>query len=512
MILTGVVTGALAWLYGGTIGDVNLKTVPWLTVLLLEGLLCFPQQREGESPYLARERVWESLRRDPLTWLIVGFLLYLCLPFVNEALCPICDAAAIAEGKDPGPLIPFLPFCVNRLHHLNVVLWFLPALTVALTVRHALTKTGKRHLVEFLVWNGALLGVWGFIQQVAGAPGPLWAEPEGGRAGYFFSTFGYPNMAGDYFAMIFCLSLAMWMWRSSAVSATFEFPEDVCKVSPYRLFWRKHYLLIPALVSFYAALNTLSRAGILLVSVSAGILFLHAGVLALSRMKKAARVRAGAFGALALLLMAVAASVFMPEEIKKEVDTLATQEVLDRVTGRQEWHARVSIELFKDHPLYGCGGWGYQHFSPTKLLDKDGNPRRAWGAGSANVHNDYLQFLAEHGAIGFGLLVVITSLFLLPTVRVWRRLAKSARFMRASRHLPAPQSLFALPGSAFAMLTAAAVPLVHAFGDCPLRSPAVLTLFFVSLAAAVGFLPRGASGSGDANGDESREEESTEEK
>jgi hypothetical protein len=39
-----------------------------------------------------------------------------------------------------------------------------------------------------------------------------------------------------------------------------------------------------------------------------------------------------------------------------------------------------------------------------------------------------------------------------------------------------------------------------------------LTLFFVSLAAAVGFLPRGASGSGDANGDESREEESTEEK
>lgn len=271
----------------------------------------------------------------------------------------------------------------------------------------------------------------------------------------------------------------------------------------------KHQLLIPALICFYAALNTLSRAGILLASVSAAVLFAHAGVTTLARMPRAARVRAGAFCALALVMIAVAASIFMPEEIKKEVNTLETQGVLDRVTGRQEWHSRVAIEIFKDYPLFGCGGWGYQHFSPTKLLDKDGYPRRDWGAGSANVHNDYLQFLAEHGAVGFLLLAGIVALLVLPAARTWRRLSKAARFLPANRKLPPPQSFFVFPGAAFAALVAAAVPLVHAFGDCPLRSPAILTLFFAALSCVGGFLPRDVSGK-DALGkvpqDQSKEE------
>lgn len=504
-ILIALVTGALAWLYGGTIGSVNLKVVPWLTALLFEGMLCFPQRRSGETSYMARERVWHAMKRDPLTWTTVGFLVLLCIPFVNDALCPICDAAAIGEGKDPGPLVTFLPFCVNLRHHLNVFLWFLPALTAMLAVRHSLTKAGKRLLLEMLVWNGALLGVLGFVQQVAGAPGPLWADPEGGPAGHFFSTFGYPNMAGDYFAVVFCLAVALWMWRVNEVRAEYEGADEGRKVSAHTMFWKKHHLLIPAFVSFYAALNTLSRAGILLASVSAAVLFTHAGVMTLHRMKKAQRVKAGAFCGLVLVLIAVAASVFMPEEIKKEVDTLGSQEVLDRVTGRQEWHSRVAIEIFKDNKLFGCGGWGYQHFSPTKLLDKDGYPRRNWGAGSANVHNDYLQFLAEHGAVGFGLLVVIVVFLLLPVARTWRRMSKTARFLPAKRQPPPPQSFFALPGPAFAVLVAAAIPLVHAFGDCPLRSPAILTLFFVTLAAVGGFLPRDAAPSASAGDEESEE-------
>jgi O-antigen ligase len=280
------------------------------------------------------------------------------------------------------------------------------------------------------------------------------------------------------------------MWRAAAVRAEFEGTDEGRKLSAHKMFWMKHYPAIPAFICFYAALNTLSRAGILLAAVSAMLLFLHAGVVTLARLKKAARVRTGAFCALVLVLIAVAASIFMPEEIKKEVDTLQSREVLNRMTGRQEWHARVSVEIFKDHLLFGCGGWGYQHFSPTKVLDKDGYPQRSWGAGSANVHNDYLQFLAEHGLVVFLLLAGAVVLLLLPVARTWRRLSKTARFLPARNRPPAPQSFFALPGAAFAVLTAAALPLVHAFGDCPLRSPAVLTLYFTALAAVGGFLPR----------------------
>ena len=491
VFLFALVTSLLAWLYGGTIGSVNEKTVPWLMVFLLEGMLCFPQLRAGETSYVARERVWRSMRSDPLVWLVVAFLILLAIPFLNVALCPICDAALIGEGRDAAPLAPFLPFCVNPHHHLNVYLWFLPALTTMLAVKHALTKGGKRLFLEMIVWNGALLAVLGFVQQITNATGPLWAKlPAGETSGCFFSSFGYPNMAGDYFAVVFCLSVAVWMWRLASVRAEYDGAEEGRKPPAHKMFWMKHYPLIPAVLTFFAALNTLSRAGILLASSAAVVLFSHASVITLSRMKKAARVRAGAFCALSLVLIAVAASIFLPEDIRREVDTLDSKEVLDRVTGRQEWHASTAVEIFKDNMLFGCGGWGYQHFSPTKILDKDGYPRRVWGSGSANVHNDYLQFLAEHGAVGLLMLAAIVGFLVAPIASSWKRLSKTARFLPAKRQPPPPQSFFAFPSAAFATLVAALLPLIHAFGDCPLRSPAILTLFFTTLAATGGFLPR----------------------
>ena len=65
-------TGAtFAWLYGGTIGDIMLRVTPWLCVLIIEVMFFFPQRRASETTYEARERVWESVWRDPLTlvWL-----------------------------------------------------------------------------------------------------------------------------------------------------------------------------------------------------------------------------------------------------------------------------------------------------------------------------------------------------------------------------------------------------------------------------------------------------------
>ena len=40
------------------------------------------------------------------------------------------------------------------------------------------------------------------------------------------------------------------------------------------------------------------------------------------------------------------------------------------------------------------------------------------------------------------------------------------------------------------ILAGATATFIHGFGDCPLRSPAVLSLFFIELAAMDGFLPR----------------------
>ena len=497
-LAVGIVVSVMGWMFGGTRGDLLIPVVPWLLALMIEVLICFPQRHSYENTYDARERVWGDMKKDPLTWIVVGFLALLAVPFVNNGLCVNCDAAQIAQGLSPDPKVKFLPFCVNRRDHLNVFLWFATALPAMLIVRHSLLAHGKRLVLALAVWNGAALALLGFIQHGLSAPGPLWCVDNSWvfsklRYGHtaFFSTFGYPNMAGDYFNLLFGLAIALWRDNCDRLRKN-RAVMDISSVAakPPHMFWAKHYFLIPALLCFYAALNTMSRAAIMMVTISATIYIVHAFAMFLARLrKKVERVKALAFGLLGIGLLVFVATLFMPEGIEAELGTVGTSDVLNRVSSRGSYHVRVATEIWKDNKLFGCGGWGYVHFCRAKLRPGEG----LQAVGGINVHNDYMQFLAEHGVVGFGLLVTIVLVLIWPIGKEWKQLAHEARFKK-SRDLPAkPVQIFVLPAGAFCMLVALTCTLVHAFGDSPLRSPAVLTLLFVSLAALPGFMPKKGS-------------------
>jgi len=494
-----LVVCAFAWLWGGMRGHELVPVMPWLVALLAEAMLFFPERRNAEeSTYMARARVWSAMRADPLVWVELAFLVLLVVPFGNTALCPVCDAAQVSQGLSTHPPVGLLPYCVAPRHHLTVFLWFMPTMVALTAVKHALTKAGKRVFCEVVVWNAAVLAVLGFVQQIAEAPGPLWWN--GGAGGgnvYFFSTFGYPNAGGAFFTSVFSLSVACWRRHADDVRAEYQDGKKLRRESNHAFFSRKHYMAIPTLLLFIAALTTLSRAAIVFVSCAALLLAVHAAVSTLARLQKARRVRAGAVMALAVVLLAILSSMFMPQRVRKEMQTVkSSNEALDRFTSKNAYHSRVALDLFWDHPLFGCGGWGYAHLSPTKMTEEELAARRnGFESGSANVHNDYLQFLVEHGAVGFGLLAAMAVLLLLPACRMWRMLYRSSRFAR--RPPPPPQAIFALPGGAFAVLVGALTILLHAFADCPLRSPAVLSLFYCELAALDGFLPRQKEGQGE---------------
>ena len=491
VLAVAAVVSLMSWMFGGTRGGLLIPVVPWVFALMVEVILCFPQRHAYETTYEARERVWEALKRDPLTWVVVGFMALLLVPFVNKGLCVICDAAAIASGADPKPPVPIIPFCVNRIDHLNVVLWFAVALPAMIAVKHSLVRRGKRLVLSMIVWNGVLLAVLGFVQHAMDAPGPLWCTMTGLKTGYvsdFFSTFGYPNMAGDYFTTLFGLSVALWRdcCEQHRLQSIDNQKDGVVKT---RLtFWKRHYYLIPAVIFFYAALNTLSRAAIMLVTITAVVYFVHTFVSFLSRMRRAKKAWAALWSLLGLAVVLFFSVTFAPSGVSREVDTLNTEVVLDRVTGKGQYHVRVATEIWKDHPLFGVGGWGYIHFCIPKMTPSE--YRNIQMVGGINVHNDYLQFLAEHGVVGFGALVAMVLLLLWPVLKVWAWLVKGVRFMKSTDRPPQPVQVFALPAPAFCILTTAVSTLIHSFGDCPMRSPAVLVLFFVSLAAIPGFLPK----------------------
>lgn len=506
-----LVACGFAWVFGGIVSDKLTPVMPWLWAFMFEAMLCFPQRRGYESSYDARERVWTELKRDPLTKLSLIFTALMLIPLFNTALCPVCDYPAIVDavaktGKTPDdaalgmnsvlalareegildPIMPFLPYCVNRLQHFNVLMWFVPALTAMLAVKHALSKHGKRLLMEVIVWNGVALAVLGAIQQVVEAPGPLWEEFEG-KSVYFFSTFGYPNMAGDYFTTMFAIAVGLWRFRVDE-SIRRDRESDVNQGSAHRRFWARHYLLIAVVINFLAALNTFSRATILLIIVLTVIFSAHTFTSFFARMKKVERVRYSAITLFVLAAIVVFSAVLLPSELKNEVDTLDTREVLTRVTGKGQYHARVATAIWKSNFLFGCGGWGYKHYCISEMTEDE--LKNIQQVGGINVHNDYLQFLAEHGIVGFGILFAIVVLLLWPTMKIWRMMALSIRFIPPKKQPPKPTSFFILPAPVFCILAGATASIIHGFGDCPFRSPAVLTLFFVSLASADGFLPR----------------------
>ncbi len=492
------VCSVFAWLYGGTVASALLPTIPWMLAFLFEMMLCFPQRYSGETTFDARRRVWRGMKRDPLTWIVVLFLILLLVPFVNKGLCPGCNYPEIHfEGAREAPPFPLLPFCVDRMEHLNVTIWFFSAFLAMLAVKHALLKRGKRLVLELIVWNGVALSVIGLIQYVAEAESPLWAEGWSGKA-YFFSTFGYANMCGDYFTTLFAISMALWRWKRDEIAHNEQIAE--LTVSNRDKFWKKHYQLIPAVIFFLSALMTLSRAAIVLVCLLGMIFFIHSFVGVIHNSKSVKKVKLialnlfiGVFLVLMFYIFFFSRDSMMPtddlrDELNREISTLSTESILDRASGHGQYHTRIAKDIWLDHFLFGCGGWGYRHFSPAKMTDEEFASIQT--TGGINVHNDYLQFLAEHGLVGFTIILSVVLMLLVPVVRVWKTLIASASFMKSSKRPPRPVAVFALPAGAFCLLLAVFATLMHAMADCPLRSPAVLTLFFVVLASIDGFLPK----------------------
>ena len=585
-----LLAGAYAWLFGGTDATLVTPVIPWIYAFLLEAMFCFPQRHAGETTYEARARVWDDMKHDPVFWTSLVFILLLLVPFLNKGLCASCDYDAILAGADPRPPVPLLPFCVDRVEHFNVVLWFVPALTAMLAVRHSLLKRGKRLFIEMIVWNGVLISALGVVQNITDAAYPLWADRwmdvlPGGKTP-FFASFGYENMAGDYFTTLFALAVGVWRWKvdSARREQRGRDPDHVTKFG-FDVLLRQHFMLIPAAVFFFSAMVTGSRAAIMLVTLMSVLAVVHAVPCFMKRMPRAKRVLAAVVAVPVLAVVILSTIIFMPQKsldrIAREISTLDAQAVADRMSSKGQYHGKVSWLIFCDHPLFGCGGWGYKHFSVAKVIEKVEEPRRrveeaeaelarakqAWDdqrdrvrqarariegldeaarrparfeadeaerqaqareaafheaekaleavrretqegesgeelrqwrkdlasiqhIGGINVHNDYLQFMAEHGAVGFACLVLVVVLLVRPLGRVWRAMYNAVRFTPNREQPPMPVSLFVVPAPVFFILAGAAATFIHGFGDCPFRSPAVLTLFLTSLAAMDGYLPR----------------------
>ena len=489
-LLVAVPVLAFAWTYGGTRAQELLRVMPWAS-LVCAGSFLLPQRHPGESWGASLRRVFSAAVRDPFVWTALVLLAYLAIPLFNVSLCPVCDWKAIDAGVNPFPRFRWLPFCAHPGEHLSVIVWFAPSLLVAAAVRHVLVRAGKRVFLELLVWNAAALALLGFAQTVTGAQFPYWGTPP--RPVHFFSVFGYANMAGAFFGLTYTLSLGLWLQRLTDIEGGDLKPGTFRTDHP---FLAAHYPALAVGLTLCAVLATVSRASIILAVAVTAVFVAYLVMRAFSGNDWGRGRRFRSCVTVLSLMLGIFAAVYVyaPPTVGHELRTLSSFSVADRVTGKGEYHTRVATAIMRDFPLFGVGGWGYRHFSPVYM--KPGEKPGVGASGGANVHNDYLQFLVEHGLVGFSLMAACVWLLMLPTGRAWRQLTIQAIAAGRSGMGASTQVVFAVQAPIIWGVLGVAAVLVHAFGRCPLRSAAVLSHVLTVLPALFGFLPHAV---GEAN-------------
>ena len=455
----------LTWVHGGTRVD-RLQAVPCLMLLIMSALVALPPMRTSETLPETRRRVWRGILRDPLLYIGLALTALLALQWLNGGRELVLNPVTGKSFFAPAPW-PRLPFSIDPKDSIQQLYWFPPVSLALLAVRHGVTRAGKRRLLLYLVWGGALLSSFGWLQAFSGTKSLFWLTP---LPAHFFASFGYDNHAGAFFTLLFAVSGGLWfqmvMDPENRHGANFQ--------------------LIPVALNFAGAMGSTSRAAMvlsLIILAGGGIAALLA---AWTRLLVGTRFKVVSYAVLATVLLIGAWRVF-PSTMRHELDTVRAGTFYDETIGGRIIQYRSAWAMTKDHPFVGVGGWGYRQFvhdyvTPAELQ------KMVEGKGQANVHNDMLQFLAEHGIVGFGLMLAAVAVLVTPILRGAWRLANTTQELEDWTH-PYFPPLLRVPAVIYAVLLGTSATVIHSMIDLPFRSPAILMTWCLLLACAPAFLP-----------------------
>lgn len=416
--------GYTAWARGGTTAAVQ----PPLGAFSL--LIAILAARVLRPPHARR------LARDPLMWIGVTFFCLLAVQTLNAGRYLYFNPST-AQWTYTAPPVPYLPWSFDRAESVQMFYWFAPPWILALMFRHVPDAAGlARRVLGFLVLNGTVLGLFGLVQQVSGSDS-VYRFSESGPGAYY-ASFGYRNHAVAYLLPILALSLGYlgYLIRRRAFMADTRAP------------WAIWPAAGAALLIFIAIHPALSRAAILLAWTL--VLAFIAGMLVRRNATNSVfRRRAPAVVVMALVLgmAAIWIAIFGGTSLARRF-TESPPDLLVRNIETREWMWSAALRMWMDHPFWGVGGWGYRHLLP--FYTEGAGLLEIHLPGKANAHNDALQFLAEFGTVGFGLLLAAAWVLAVSFAEAWRRAwgrPLSALFAAAAGGLfiVGLQSLFDLP-------------------------------------------------------------------
>lgn len=445
-----------AWARGGTLRQ-YLAPYSWLAVFVFLIFLLAPYLRGTSHSHrclLVSQQV-RRVFRDPMFFIGIAFLCLLYIQWWNSGKVRIFEQI---EGGGQNvtfspPYIDWLPGAVDTTGSWDMIVWFFPAFVALLIVRHAFSNS---RMIRLLFWgmiiNASLLAAFGLVAPILAKNYPLWLTSILPRQTvHYFSTFGYPNHAGSYFILHLGLTCGLLFYY-------FTNRKEETRLRP-----NVRILFLIALLLFSAIHLTRSRYAILFAWVMA-VLFTACLLRLLVRENPYAR-KTAVYAIIItgfLVTGSLALYISAKDDVRSKLSTLASPGKFIRDQFDMKfWQVKSAAEIWRDYPLFGIGGESYREYVMQYVKDPKRRSFAIYNRGMANVHNDFMQFLCEFGAVGVGLLVAVLVLL---TVKIIR-----------SRQWKNGFVLFGLLGLSGV--------LIHSLIDLPFRSPPIIIAFTVVLAA-----------------------------
>ena len=350
-------------------------------------------------------RARRAMGRDPVFYLGLAFLGFLLLQWMNAGRELYFDVGR-QEWRHTLPRWPGWPSAFQRAEAMQMLAWFFPAWVVAMGIRAGgMSRRGLRRLLRVMACNAGALAVFGLAQYASGTRSIYGVQP---LKSHFFASFAYGNHAAPYFVLMGALAAGL-LYRE--VFDSREARGDGPVAFRLRHPGRVAALAASLLLCLVGANMGFSRTGVILAGVLGVFVAGHGAMRGWRALSVAGRVN---FAALALgvggcVYFAVAGlgergiqkEFTLVEAAPGEVRTVWDR--IDLELGRRPEFARAAVAVWREQPWFGVGGWGYKHRVAAHV------PESLWGMlttrGWANAHFDLLQFLAEFGVVGLGLLL-----------------------------------------------------------------------------------------------------------
>jgi O-antigen ligase len=395
----------------------------------------------------------------PFFWLSLAFLIYLFIGALNPAAHIVRDERGWWVEAITPPLASWLPTSVQANYQPMNAWRMLAVFGAAYSLVWGLwAGLSRRAPLLLVLWcfltSGAAMGLVGILQHLTDAKAVLWSVPSSNPN--FWGSFFYRNQGVAYLNLILVLSACLFFYHGVKTR------EKLRSGGPHFL-----CILLFALIAASVGL-ALSRGGILFAAV---ITTAFLGLLSIFLLQGLAHIRSFWLTLIPVIIISVGVlitvrSIDIDAIENRFGDIESTLNELDRndrvITSRATWDmAQARLTL----------GWGAGSFRYIFPMYQQNYPEifysswLRWKGETGRVlyryaHNDILQFIAEYGLVGSGL--VFGALLALLVQAVYY----------SGRHNLAVLALLVGTGQAFG----------HAFIDFIFNSPAYWMAFVALLA------------------------------